>query len=113
MLLSFIIIVSLQPGGWVEPLRNPSSLRVAARRWQFEHHDCRFSARTKGVGTLRAFGREAKLAESRGARNPACPRAGRVPCPGCEDRKDSQRKLFRTWGLAVCGANVEGHSTAS
>ncbi len=47
------------------------------------------------------------------ARNPACPRAGRVPCPGCEDRKDSQRKLFRTWGLAVRDANVERHSTAS
>jgi hypothetical protein len=48
-----------------------------------------------------------------GARNPACPRGGRVPCPGCEDRKDSQRKLFRTWGLAVRDANVERHSTAS
>jgi hypothetical protein len=48
-----------------------------------------------------------------GARNPTCLRAGRVLCPGCEDRKDFQRRLFRTWGLAVRDANVERHSTAS
>jgi alkylation response protein AidB-like acyl-CoA dehydrogenase len=48
-----------------------------------------------------------------GAKNPACPRAGQVLCPRCEDRKDSQRKIFRTWGLAVRDANVERPPSAS